>query len=237
VSVRPATSHARRAHDSGRTSQRKPRPLSCTVTRLRPPSTNAPLTGWSGTPGRAVPIARPDAASHRRVVQPASQTRRLACAIEQRVLPAREHALEEQEVARDDARGLRAQELAPALPEDRGARSSPAQASTRRIVEGDTRTPSLASSPLIRPWPQRGFSRATRSTTARTSAGMRGRPRRRGGWRLLRRTNARCQRSSVRGVTTWRPPARSRSDSSRRSLSAASARATPGRPVHERVAV
>ena len=68
----------------------------------------------------------------------------------------------------------------------------------------------------MRRWPQRGFSRASRSTTARTSAGTGGRPRGPDDWRHWRRTSARCQRNSVRGVTRrapheergrWRVPA------------------------------
>jgi hypothetical protein len=90
-------------------------------------------------------------------------------------------------------------------PDLRGAGPSPARASSRRTVDGDTRKPSLASSPLIRRWPQRGFSRARRSTRTRTSVGMGGRPRRPGGCRHFRHTSARCQRNNVRGVTRSRP--------------------------------
>src|SRR2546421_1194974 len=38
------------------------------------------------------------------------------------------------------------------------------------MLVGDTRKPSLASSPQIRRWPQLGFSRASRNTNSRTSA-------------------------------------------------------------------
>jgi hypothetical protein len=48
----------------------------------------------------------------------------------------------------------------------RGAGSSLACASNRRMLVGDTRKPSLASSPQIRRWPQRGFSRAATPTPA-----------------------------------------------------------------------
>jgi hypothetical protein len=41
---------------------------------------------------------------------------------------------------------------------------------------GDTAKPNLASSPQIRRWPQRGFSRASRSTSSRTSADSGGLP-------------------------------------------------------------
>jgi hypothetical protein len=70
---------------------------------------------------------------------------------------------------------------------------------------GETSKPSLASSPQIRRWPQRGFSRASRSTSSRTSAGSGGRPRRTAGCRHFRRTSVRCQRRSVRGVTRSTP--------------------------------
>ena len=90
-------------------------------------------------------------------------------------------------------------------PDLRGAGPSPARASSRRIVVGDTRNPSWASSPPIRRWPQRGFSRASSSTKARTSAWTRGRPRLPGAWRHFRRTSARCHRKSVRGVTRRAP--------------------------------
>src|SRR5436309_14642757 len=38
------------------------------------------------------------------------------------------------------------------------------------MLVGDVRRPSLASSPLIRRWPQRGFSPASRSTNSRSHA-------------------------------------------------------------------
>jgi len=84
----------------------------------------------------------------------------------------------------------------------RGAGSSFAWASSRRMLVGDARKPSLASSPQIRRWPQLGFSRASRNTNARTSADSGGRPRRPEGCRHFRRASARCQRNSVRGVST-----------------------------------
>ena len=87
----------------------------------------------------------------------------------------------------------------------RGAGSSFAWASSRRMLVGDARKPSLASSPQIRRWPQLGFSRASRDTNSRTSADSGGRPRRPAGCRHFRRTSARCQRNSVRGVTKSMP--------------------------------
>jgi hypothetical protein len=86
-------------------------------------------------------------------------------------------------------------------PGRRGAGSSFARASRRRMLVGDTRKPSLASSPRMRRCPQRGFSRASRSTSSRISPDSGGRPRRRAGCRHFRRTSARCRRRSVRGVT------------------------------------
>jgi hypothetical protein len=121
---------------------------------------------------------------------------------EQHVEPAQKHRLDGEEIAGDDARRLRPQELEPARPLRRGAGSSFAWASSRRMLVGDTRKPSLTSSPQIRRWPQRGFSRARRNTNSRTSTDSAGRPRRPADCRHFRRTRARCQRNSVRGVTS-----------------------------------
>ena len=69
-------------------------------------------------------------------------------------------------------------------------------------TSADTATPSLRHSPTIRTYPHRGFSRARRSTSSTTAESN--------GWRPARpplgnvhrrRTNSRCQRSSVAGVT------------------------------------
>src|SRR6266540_4351804 len=118
---------------------------------------------------------------------------------EEHVVAAQEDALDREKIARDDARRLRSQELAPARSR------TPVWVRRRRIVVGETRTPSLASSPQIRRWPQRGFSRASRNTSSRISADSGGRPRRPAGCRHFRRTSARCQRRSVRGVTRSKP--------------------------------
>jgi hypothetical protein len=127
------------------------------------------------------------------------------CDEEEDVVAAQEHAVDGEEVAGTMlAAWVRRNSRQPG-PESRGAGPTLARASSLRIVVGDTRKPSLASSPLIRRWPQRGFSRASRSTAARTSDAVDGRPRRPGGWRHLRRTSARCQRNSVRGVTRRAP--------------------------------
>jgi hypothetical protein len=74
----------------------------------------------------------------------------------------------------------------------------------RRMVRtevADTLTPSLRHSPTMRTYPQRGFSRARRSTRSVTSGSN---PRRR--WPLVgyvhrRRISSRCRRSRVDGVT------------------------------------
>ena len=46
----------------------------------------------------------------------------------------------------------------------------------RRIVEAPTRWPSLSNSPWIRMYPQRGFSRAIRTTKAARTSSIGGRP-------------------------------------------------------------
>jgi hypothetical protein len=73
--------------------------------------------------------------------------------------------------------GLGAQELPPAgvgVPDrcrwDAVALEDP------RIVEAPTRWPSLSSSPWIRMYPQRGFSRAIRTTKAARTSSIGGRP-------------------------------------------------------------
>ena len=136
-----------------------------------------------------------------RVRRAAGQPHASACVRdeEQHVVAAQEHALDGEEVAGDDARRLGAQELAPTRTCRAGP--SPPRTSSRRTVVGDTRKPSLASSPPIRRCPQSGFSRASRSTRARTSAVTGGRPRWPGGCRHFLRTSARYHRNNVRGVT------------------------------------
>lgn len=119
---------------------------------------------------------------------------------EQHVVAAQEQRLDREKVARDDARGLGLQELAPARPRASRRGPSRARASRRRILVGDARTPSLASSPQILRCPQRGFSRASRNTSSRISGESRGRPSRAPGCRHFRRTSDWCQRRSVRGV-------------------------------------
>lgn len=75
---------------------------------------------------------------------------------EEHVEAAKQDRLNGEEVTGDDAGRLRLQELTPARP-----------ASSRRMLVAETMKPSLSSSPQIRRCPQRGFSRASHSTSAR----------------------------------------------------------------------
>jgi hypothetical protein len=87
---------------------------------------------------------------------------------EQDVIPAQEHALHGEEVARDDARRLGAQELAPIRtrpPRGRVESRAGEQPTDRRGRYPQAELGELAADP---PMAQRGFSRASRSTTART---------------------------------------------------------------------
>ena len=106
-------------------------------------------------------------------------------------------------------------------PERLGAGPRPARASSRRTVLGETDRPSLSSSPAIRWYPQRGFSRASRSTSSRVVASIGGRPGVARGYVQRLRTSSRCQRSSVCGATSrpWR-----RAGGSRRPAAASKAR-------------
>ncbi len=83
----------------------------------------------------------------------------------------------------------------------RGAGRSPLPSRTVRIVVADTDTPSFLSSPWMRRYPQRGFSRATRRISATSWSARGGRPPRRSGWVHLRVTSWRCHRRIVPGVT------------------------------------
>jgi hypothetical protein len=101
-------------------------------------------------------------------------------------------------------------------PRRRGAGFIRAWASSPRMLVGETRKPSLASSPQMRRRPQRGFSREPqhqfphKPTTAAVRAGP-------GGCRHLRRTSVRRQRS-VRGVTRRRPATSAADDKLRPSV-------------------
>jgi hypothetical protein len=69
---------------------------------------------------------------------------------EENVVAVRGDRFDGEEVTRQRACRLLAQELSPAWPPRRGAGVSPAVSSSRRTVLGETRTPSLSSSPAIR---------------------------------------------------------------------------------------
>ena len=91
--------------------------------------------------------------------------------------PQRHRAVDVEEVDREHAGGLGAQELPPAgvgVPD--GAGGIRWRFRIRRIVEAPTRWPSLSSSPWILRYPQRGFSRAIRTTRAARTSSIGGRP-------------------------------------------------------------
>ncbi|MDX6336744.1 MAG: hypothetical protein QOG05_4084 [Streptosporangiaceae bacterium] len=103
-----------------------------------------------------------------------------------------------QEVHRDGPGGPVCRNCRHVGPERRGGGSMPAARRISHTVDGAIVTPSFASSPWIRRYPQSGFSFARR--TARGTVG--GRP----GLRLLLvsyllAVSLRCQASSVAGVT------------------------------------
>jgi hypothetical protein len=109
--------------------------------------------------------------------------------------------VDRKEIAGDDRLGVRAQELAPA---ELGASASRRNTCCRRIlatVVAETPMPTPASSPTIRWYPQREFSRASRSTNSRISSETAGRPGRRPAYVHRLRTSWRCQPSSVSGRT------------------------------------
>lgn len=106
------------------------------------------------------------------------------------------------EVAGDDAIRVRAEELGPRWAGPSWAGPARAVRSRVRIVVAATRIPSFRSSPSIRTQPQRGFSRARRRMSARSSASIGGRPGRPVFWYVhFLRTSSRCHRRSVAGVT------------------------------------
>jgi hypothetical protein len=86
-------------------------------------------------------------------------------------------------------------------PPRRPAGPSPASVRSLRTLVAETTTPSPMSSPAIRRHPHRGFSRARRRTSSRTSRLIPGRPGRRPGYVQRRATSRRCHPSSVSGVT------------------------------------
>jgi hypothetical protein len=110
---------------------------------------------------------------------------------EEHVVAAKKEAFDGEEITGDDARRLHAQELTPARSRRPRCRLQLCLDEQPAKPVGDTRKPSFFSSPQIRRWPQRGFSRASRSTTSsRTSPESRGRLRRPAGCRHFRRTSA-----------------------------------------------
>lgn len=87
-------------------------------------------------------------------------------------------------------------------PARRGAGSIPAARRICQTVEAAIGCPSRASSPWIRRWPHRLFSRARRGTSFLTAVcgGGRPGPRRRREWSHRRATSLRCQANSVLGA-------------------------------------
>jgi hypothetical protein len=83
----------------------------------------------------------------------------------------------------------------------RGAGPRRCRRRIRRTDVADTLTPTLRHSPTIRIYPQRGFSRAIRSTRSTTLGSKPHWPRPVAGYVQRRPTSSRCQRSSVEGVT------------------------------------
>src|SRR6266511_2472327 len=77
-----------------------------------------------------------------------------------------EHRLDGEEVAGEDAVGLRREELMPGGAIPGGAGPRPARRRMARIVVVETMIPKPWSSPLIRTHPQRGFSLAMRTISA-----------------------------------------------------------------------
>ncbi len=110
------------------------------------------------------------------------------------------------EVHRQDRLRLRAQEVRPVTVVRRGAGSTPAVLRISHTVEAATATPRSASSPWIRRYPHDGFSAASRRTSRRIEATVRGRPGARftlaRAWRPF--VKSRCHLSTVSGLTNSR---------------------------------
>src|SRR6266498_5291330 len=87
-----------------------------------------------------------------------------------------EHRLDGEEVAGEDAVGLRREELMPGGAIPGGAGPRPARRRMARIVVVETMIPRPWSSPLIRTHPQRGFSLAMRRISALVSESTGARP-------------------------------------------------------------
>jgi hypothetical protein len=99
---------------------------------------------------------------------------------EEDVEAAQEDGVDVGEVDREDRVGLRGQELSPGRAGPSGRRID-ALFKMLQTVEATTVWPRPTSSPWTRLYPQRGFSRAIRSTNARIGGGRGGRPGRRRG--------------------------------------------------------
>ena len=151
---------------------------------------------------------------------------------EQHVEAPHEEPVDGERVTLKDARRLLAQKLSPTYFEAFRCRLDPRLPRIAQTVLAASLTPRPTSSPWIRRYPQPGFSRASRTTSSRTSAGMTGRPGRRCGYVQRRATSSRCQRRSVAGVThadvrhTCRGRTRLNAASSARSASVSCGRAT-----------
>jgi hypothetical protein len=103
----------------------------------------------------------------------------LACAVleeDQGVHPAQIDQVDVDEVAGDDALGLRGQELAPRRPAAARAGSMPAAVKISQTVVAPIECPRRTGSPWIRRQPHRGFSWASRSTNAFTARAVGGLP-------------------------------------------------------------
>src|ERR671934_1714062 len=100
---------------------------------------------------------------------------------EQDVEALQEERLDGEEIALEDARRLLAQNSVQLMSCRFGAGSIPSSLRIVQTVLAASLMPSPTSSPWIRRYPQPGFSRASRTTSSRTPAGVRGRPRRRDG--------------------------------------------------------
>ena len=113
----------------------------------------------------------------------------------------------------------------------RGAGAMPCVLRTLRSEVSETETPSFESSPTIRRWPQRWFSRARRTISATRSLSSAGRPGRPESKVQRRVTIRRCQRSRVAGRTLTVVDQRARG--SERDNEASKADRAPGRgPAH-----